>query len=100
MTRPREAPKFVPAPGIAGGIDDFIAFLELEKGLSRNTCGSYEKDLLQFGDFLRRKHGRAGRCIQFFIVMLFYNFHIRKVFCSFTCKLNHYYCAQCKIRGN
>ena len=28
MTRPREAPKFVPAPGIAGGIDDFIAFLE------------------------------------------------------------------------
>ena len=59
MTRPREAPKFVPAPGIAGGIDDFVAFLELEKGLSRNTCASYEKDLLQFGDFLRRER-RAG----------------------------------------
>lgn len=55
MTRFREAPKFVPEPEIARGIDDFCAFLELERGLSRNTCVSYEKDLLQFGDFLRRK---------------------------------------------
>lgn len=55
MTRFRETPKFVPAPEIARGIDDFCAFLELERGLAKNTCASYEKDLLQFGDFLRRK---------------------------------------------
>lgn len=56
MTRRREAPVFVPAPDIARGIDDFLASLELERGLSKNTSVSYEKDLLQFGDFLRRKN--------------------------------------------
>ena len=57
MTKRKEAPNFVPAPEIARGIDDFLAFLELERGLSKNTCASYEKDLLQFGDFLRRSGG-------------------------------------------
>jgi len=56
MTRFREAPNFVPATEIAHGIDDFIAFLELERGLAKNSCLAYEKDLLQFGDFLRRKN--------------------------------------------
>lgn len=57
MTKRKEAPNFVPAPEIARGIDDFLAFLELERGLSKNTCAGYEKDLLQFGDFLRRSGG-------------------------------------------
>lgn len=57
MTKRKEAPNFVPAPEIARGIDDFQAFLELERGLSKNTCAGYEKDLLQFGDFLRRSGG-------------------------------------------
>lgn len=56
MTRFREAPNFVPAAEISRGIDDFIAFLELERGLAKNSCLAYEKDLLQFGDFLRRKN--------------------------------------------
>lgn len=55
MTRRREAPKFVPVPAVCEGIEDFTAMLELERGLSKNTVLSYEKDLLQFGDFLRRK---------------------------------------------
>ncbi|HEY4280115.1 MAG TPA: site-specific tyrosine recombinase XerD [Conexibacter sp.] len=36
---------------------DFIAYLELERGLSRNTLEAYRSDLLQFGGYLRR----AGR---------------------------------------
>ncbi|MEX0992388.1 MAG: site-specific tyrosine recombinase XerD [Solirubrobacterales bacterium] len=31
---------------------DFLAYLELERGLSRNTLQSYRTDLLQFGTFL------------------------------------------------
>jgi integrase/recombinase XerD len=36
---------------------DFLAYLELERGLSRNTLEAYRSDLLQYGEFLRR----AGR---------------------------------------
>jgi integrase/recombinase XerD len=35
---------------------DFLAYLELERGLSRNTLEAYRVDLLQLGEFLRR-HG-------------------------------------------
>ncbi len=31
---------------------DFLAYLELERGLSRNTLEAYRSDLLQFGAFL------------------------------------------------
>jgi integrase/recombinase XerD len=34
---------------------DFLAYLELERGLSRNTLTAYRGDLLQFGDYLRRR---------------------------------------------
>ena len=33
---------------------DFLAYLELERGVSRNTLESYRSDLLQFGAFLAR----------------------------------------------
>jgi integrase/recombinase XerD len=33
---------------------DFLAYLELERGLSRNTLEAYRSDLLQFGEFLQR----------------------------------------------
>ena len=32
---------------------DFLAYLEFERGLSRNTLEAYRSDLLQFGDWLR-----------------------------------------------
>src|SRR5881275_156377 len=35
---------------------DFLAYLELERGLSRNTLDAYRSDLQQFGEFL----GRSG----------------------------------------
>ncbi len=42
-----------------GGIEplvlEFLAHLELERGLSRNTLQAYRSDLLQFGEFLRRR---------------------------------------------
>ncbi len=34
---------------------DFLAFLEIERGLSRNTLEAYRSDLLQFGAFLDRR---------------------------------------------
>src|SRR5271154_6293562 len=36
---------------------DFLAYLEFERGLSRNTLEAYRSDLQQFGLFLER-HGR------------------------------------------
>jgi integrase/recombinase XerD len=34
---------------------DFLAYLELERGLSRNTLGAYQSDLAQLGRFLTRR---------------------------------------------
>ncbi len=34
---------------------DFIAYLELERGLSRNTLEAYRSDLRQYGQFLQRR---------------------------------------------
>ena len=31
---------------------DFLAYLELERGLSRNTLGAYRTDLMQYGEYL------------------------------------------------
>src|ERR671924_1437476 len=38
---------------------DFLAHLEFERGLSRNTLTAYRTDLLQFGRFLSER-GRAA----------------------------------------
>jgi integrase/recombinase XerD len=38
---------------------DFLAYLELERGLSRNTLEAYRSDLAQFGAFLDRERLRA-----------------------------------------
>jgi integrase/recombinase XerD len=44
------------SPSTASGIEplilDFLAYLELERGLSRNTLEAYRCDLLQLGEFL------------------------------------------------
>ena len=42
---------------------DFLAHLELERGMARNTLQSYRSDLLQFGAFLggARPDGRGRR---------------------------------------
>jgi integrase/recombinase XerD len=34
---------------------DFLAYLEFERGLSRNTLTAYRTDLLQYGEFLARR---------------------------------------------
>jgi integrase/recombinase XerD len=38
---------------------DFLAYLEFERGLSRNTLEAYRSDLLQFGRFLGERGGDA-----------------------------------------
>ena len=39
---------------------DFLAYLEFERGLSRNTLDAYRSDLLQFGEWLRRTRARPA----------------------------------------
>ncbi len=54
-------PEVSDRPRVDAGADierlalDFLAYLELERGLSRNTLEAYRLDLLQFGDFLHRR---------------------------------------------
>ena len=38
---------------------DFLAYLEFERGLSRNTLNAYRTDLLQYGTFLAKRHRNA-----------------------------------------
>ena len=52
-------PPEAPAPGGPGAgrrfeglVLDFLSYLELERGLSRNTLNAYRTDLHQYGEFL------------------------------------------------
>jgi integrase/recombinase XerD len=47
----RDAPRAQPYDHL---VLDFLAYLEFERGLSRNTLEAYRSDLLQFGEWLRR----------------------------------------------
>jgi integrase/recombinase XerD len=40
---------------LTGLVLDFLAYLELERGLSRNTLEAYRSDLQQYGEFLGRQ---------------------------------------------
>jgi integrase/recombinase XerD len=42
-----------------GLVLDFLAYLELERGLSRNTLNAYRTDLLQYGGFLAARGADA-----------------------------------------
>src|SRR5687767_8449955 len=43
-----------PAPTLEHLLLDFLAYLEFERGLSRNTLEAYRSDLLQYGAWLDR----------------------------------------------
>ena len=53
MSPPNENASAPAVAGIEGLLLDFLAYLELERGLSRNTLEAYRSDLLQFGEFLQ-----------------------------------------------
>src|SRR6201986_631478 len=40
---------------------DFLSYLELERGLSRNTLNAYRTDLFQYGEYLSAHHLDALR---------------------------------------
>jgi integrase/recombinase XerD len=42
-----------------GLVLDFLSYLELERGLSRNTLNAYRTDLLQYGEFLSKRDADA-----------------------------------------
>jgi integrase/recombinase XerD len=44
-----------------GLVLDFLAYLELERGLSRNTLNAYRTDLFQYGEYLSAHHLDAIR---------------------------------------
>jgi integrase/recombinase XerD len=56
-----------PTPAAKPGADarfeslllDFLSYLELERGLSRNTLNAYRTDLLQYGEFLAARDADA-----------------------------------------
>ena len=59
VAEPSSAPR--PAPAAVEGrfeamLLDFLAYLEFERGLSRNTLAAYRTDLLQYGAFLAERH--------------------------------------------
>ncbi len=56
MRAPAEKPNFIVPDGMRDEIDDFLAYLELERGAAKNTIFAYRRDLAQFCDFLRRKN--------------------------------------------
>src|SRR6188472_3547536 len=52
---PASGPTAVPADGgMSARMLDFLAYLEFERGLSRNTLEAYRSDLFQYGAFLKR----------------------------------------------
>jgi integrase/recombinase XerD len=52
---PAAAAQRAPARRLTELTLDFLAYLELERGLSRNTLEAYRSDLEQFGEFLARR---------------------------------------------
>ena len=44
----------------SGDVNEFVAFLELERGLSRHTCAAYQRDLDQCARWLSATRARAG----------------------------------------
>ena len=52
---PREATEPKPSERYEALVLDFLAHLEFERGLSRNTLSAYRTDLLQFGRFLAER---------------------------------------------
>jgi integrase/recombinase XerD len=46
------APRPAAETRFAGLVLDFLSYLELERGLSRNTLNAYRTDLLQYGEYL------------------------------------------------
>jgi integrase/recombinase XerD len=53
------APATVTAVPFEHHVLDFLAYLEFERGLSRNTLEAYRSDLLQLGAFLAARHVTA-----------------------------------------
>src|SRR5579859_7987073 len=45
----------VAQPRLTDLVLDFLGYLEVERGLSRNTLEAYRSDLQQFGEFLTRR---------------------------------------------
>jgi integrase/recombinase XerD len=59
MAQERAPEEAQPSPRFEALVLDFLAHLEFERGLSRNTLTAYRTDLLQFGAFLAQRDREA-----------------------------------------
>ena len=59
--RQKEDAEIEPPPGFEGDISNFLAWVQLEKGLAKNTVTSYENDLVQCTLYL---NGQGVSCWQ------------------------------------
>jgi integrase/recombinase XerD len=59
MAQERAPEEARPSPRFEALVLDFLAHLEFERGLSRNTLTAYRTDLLQFGAFLAQRDTEA-----------------------------------------
>jgi integrase/recombinase XerD len=59
IAAPEREAQAKPGERFEGLVLDFLAYLELERGLSRNTLNAYRTDLLQYGSFLAKRGGDA-----------------------------------------
>jgi integrase/recombinase XerD len=57
---PRDEAGAQPSPRFEALVLDFLAYLEFERGLSRNTLSAYRTDLLQLGGFLAERDRDAN----------------------------------------
>ena len=55
------APPRAPESRFESLVLDFLSYLELERGLSRNTLDAYRTDLLQYGEYLAAPRPRRAR---------------------------------------
>jgi integrase/recombinase XerD len=54
-TRPAPVPARTPTPGNARAVREYIAYLQVEKGLRPATCEAYARDLDQFAEQVERR---------------------------------------------
>jgi len=51
--------------GAGAGVEEYLASLAIERGLSPNTVAAYERDLRQYLEFLKGRPSTAGSTVQY-----------------------------------
>ena len=65
-------------------IEEYLKFIQLEKGLSENTIGAYRRDLKKYQDYLEDDKGASAKSIARFIstIRSFHQFALREKYAA------------------